>query len=53
MYIDDIQRTYTVDDEAGLRDLIEQSAKGDRVFYVNDNAWRDVGQVNRLRLTLR
>jgi subtilisin-like proprotein convertase family protein len=50
---DDIQRTYTVDEEPALRDFIGQPAQGDWVLTVSDNAWRDVGKLNRWSLTLR
>ena len=50
---DDIQRTYTVDEEPALRDFIGQPAQGDWVLSVSDNAWRDVGKLNRWSLTLR
>jgi subtilisin-like proprotein convertase family protein len=50
---DDIQRTYTVDEEPALRDFIGQPAQGDWVLTVGDNAWRDVGKLNRWSLTLR
>ena len=50
---DDIQRTYTVDEEAALREFIGQPAAGDWVLSVSDNAWRDVGKLNRWGLTLR
>jgi subtilisin-like proprotein convertase family protein len=50
---DDIQRTYTVDDEPALRDFIGQPANGDWVLSVSDHAWRDVGKLNRWGLTLR
>ena len=50
---DDIQRTYTVDEEPALRDFIGQSANGDWVLSVSDNARRDVGKLNRWSLTLR
>ena len=50
---DDIQRTYTVDEEPALRDFIGQSGNGDWVLSVSDNARRDVGKLNRWSLTLR
>lgn len=50
---DDIQRTYTVDEEPALRDFIGLSGNGDWVLSVSDNARRDVGKLNRWSLTLR
>jgi subtilisin-like proprotein convertase family protein len=50
---DDIQRTYTVDEKPALRDFIGQPAAGDWVLSVSDNAWRDVGKLNRWSLMLR
>jgi subtilisin-like proprotein convertase family protein len=50
---DDIQRTYTVEDEADLRDFIGQPGNGEWLLAVSDNAWRDVGKLNRWGLTLR
>ncbi len=50
---DDIQRTYTVDEEAALGDFVGQPATGDWVLSVSDNAWRDVGKLNRWGLALR
>jgi subtilisin-like proprotein convertase family protein len=50
---DDIQRTYTVGDEANLGNFIGQPANGDWVLSVSDNAWRDVGKLNRWGLILR
>ena len=50
---DDIQHTYTVGEQAALRDFIGQPADGDWVLSVSDNAWRDVGKLNRWGLTLR
>jgi subtilisin-like proprotein convertase family protein len=50
---DDIQRTYTVEDEAGLRDFVGQPANGDWALSVSDHASRDVGKLNRWALTLR
>ncbi len=50
---DDIQRSYSVADTPALGSLVGEAADGDWVLKVSDNAWRDVGKLNRWALVLR